>query len=78
MRYTALIPFKAYSGREYELTVKYDDILGGLPERLEEGPGGEIFPIGCNALGSDHWESLSDMTHALKIEIVSWGSDMMN
>lgn len=94
MRETAFIPFKAYNGKEYELRVSYDPgFILLLPESFEEGPRGEIFPVGgltiCHemAMNTDigcfpvkrlEWESLSEMTRELRIEIISWGSDIGN
>lgn len=77
-RLTALIPFTASNGAEYELRVLYDPShLTNPPSALREGEMGEIMSIGP-AIEHVQWESLSEMTHRLKMEIVSWSSDAGN
>jgi hypothetical protein len=81
MNQTAVIPFISFSGREYELTISYDPLLiaGDVPIAFEEGPSGEIFPVmRVTGRSSYPWDSISEMTHSLKLEIVSWGSDIGN
>ena len=81
MGHEAFIPFLAWNGREYELRVRFDDavLASNLPTLLEEDERGRIFPHDRIAGRSLYpWDSLIEMTHELRVEIVSWGSDTGN
>ena len=66
-----IISFRAASGNEYELQVKSDTV--DIPSEIrEEYATGIIYDVN----GLREWDSIAEMTHDLKLEIVSWGSDV--
>lgn len=66
-----IIKYTAGSGTEYELQVKSDTV--DIPSEIkEEYATGIIYDVN----GLREWDSLIDMSHDLKLEIVSWGSDV--
>lgn len=65
-----IIFFRAASGTNYELVVRCHDQIP--PKRIEEGPDGGIFDPDDGRC----WNSLSALTHELKFEIMSFGSDV--
>lgn len=65
-----VIFFRAASGTDYELVVRCHG--QPPPKRIEEGSDGGIYEPN----GDRCWNSLPDMTQELKVEIVSWGSQL--
>lgn len=63
-----IINFTAASGNEYELHVEGETHIRFISEKSD----GKIYDPEFD----NTWDSLADMTHALKIEIVDWGSDV--
>ena len=80
-RYTATVLLKCWNGNEYELQVAYDtlDPPKRVPLSLMEADRGRIYPtIPGFKTSPISWDSLSEMTHDLRVEIISWGSDTGN
>jgi hypothetical protein len=65
-----IIFFRAFSGADYELLVLCHK--DPPPKRIEEGPDGGIF----EPEGDRCWNSLAEMTHELKFEIISFASEV--
>ena len=94
MRQKSFITFNSFSGTKYEICVLFDpEIIISPPSEITEDEKGCITLTGRMSLYNDAWdpnltgnrqcpkitwESLSEMTHQLKLEILSWGSDLAN
>lgn len=63
-----IVQFTAASGNVYELHIEGETI----PGLLYETDDGKIH----DAIHETTWDSLADMSHALKLEIIDWGSDL--
>jgi hypothetical protein len=77
---TKMIVFRPYSTPtdprpHYELTVEVGpETPSGLPSIVAESKNGTIYG---RASGVERaWRSLVEMTHDLRIEITSWGSEL--
>jgi hypothetical protein len=67
-----IIFFRAASGVDYELLVRCYE--SNPPRKIEEDWDGGIFEPD----GDRCWNSLTDLTQKLKVEIIDWGSDKGN
>lgn len=64
-----LIFFRASTGNHYEIKVRGEDYI---PAELLEHDDGRVDDLGSEK----SWDSLSEMTHDLKIEVLDFGSDV--
>lgn len=67
-------PYSEYEGRpDYEIRVDATDAIY-VPREIREGSKGEIRDAGS----SRRWESLPEMTHDLRFEILEWRLACLN
>lgn len=75
MESTHVIDFTPYSKHSpnYDIFVRAEPGTD-VPQSIAEDERGAVYCLTT----SRHWDSLSQMTHELRIEIVRWASDAAN